>query len=596
MEKKWVVAEKISEDIVSQLLYNRNLKDKNAIANFFNPPTPEVIVAQYPNYLSKIDLNEVEKAIGLIKNAIDGGRPIIIHGDYDVDGICGTAILYQTLKELGANVTPFIPDRFTEGYGLSISSIDKIQSLKFKVQNYEGSPLLITTDCGISAVDEVKYAKSLGFTVIITDHHAKRGNSHAERDITHKGESLPEADAIVWTDELAGAGVAYLLASRLAKKFKIQNSKFKIDSGFLDLVALATIADVQPLTGVNRSLVKYGLEELNRAGGGSDPTLGSDPGPGTRVGLKELIKVSGLENKKIGTYEVSWMLGPRLNASGRLQNAMDSLKLLITDDPAEAQNLAAQLNHINQERQQITQQTLDEARSQITQIEKILVLQKETWHEGVIGLVAGKIKEEFYRPAVVIAKGEKISRGSARSVEGFNIVKMLRQTEEFLIDAGGHQMAAGFTIETAQIPQFQEKLLAVAGEQLSDEALTPVINIDTEVSLSQLDWNLLNNLKKFEPFGVGNPKPTFLTQSVRILNIRTVGNNGNHLKLTIRDIGDITGQPLPHLPCIGFGFGEWAEKLSPGDLVDIVYNLEEDTWNGERYLQLKLKDLRKSES
>jgi single-stranded-DNA-specific exonuclease len=275
---------------------------------------------------------------------------------------------------------------------------------------------------------------------------------------------------------------------------------------------------------------------------------------------------------------------------------MDSLKLLITDDPAEAQNLAAQLNHINQERQQITQQTLDEARSQITQIEKILVLQKETWHEGVIGLVAGKIKEEFYRPAVVIAKGEKISRGSARSVEGFNIVKMLRQTEEFLIDAGGHQMAAGFTIETAQIPQFQEKLLAVAGEQLSDEALTPVINIDTEVSLSQLDWNLLNNLKKFEPFGVGNPKPTFLTQSVRILNIRTVGNNGNHLKLTIRDIGDITGQPLPHLPCIGFGFGEWAEKLSPGDLVDIVYNLEEDTWNGERYLQLKLKDLRKSES
>jgi len=557
IEKKWVVVEKISEDIVSQLLYNRGLKDKNAIANFFNPPTPEVIVAQYPNYLLKISTSQVEKAISIVKEAIDAGRPIIIHGDYDVDGICGTAILYQTLKNLGANVTPFIPDRFNEGYGLSIESTKKIkQTMNNEQSAINNRPLLITTDCGIGAINEAKYAKENGFDVIITDHHSK-------------GQALPEADAIVWTDELAGAGVAWLLAARI----KNEESRMKD----LGLVALATIADVQPLTGVNRVFVKYGLEELNST---------------SSIGLKELVRVSGLEGKKIGTYEVGWMLAPQLNASGRLQNAMDSLKLLITDDPLEAQNLASELNHVNQERQQITQQTVEEARSQVTQIDKILVLQKETWHEGVIGLVAGKIREEFYRPAVIIAKGEKISKGSARSVNGFNIVEALRQTQEFLIDAGGHALAAGFTIETTQISRFQEKLLAVADEQLSDDALTPTLHIDAEVALNQLGWNLIENLKKFAPFGVGNPTPVFLTKGVQVANVRSVGSEGKHLRLQVRSTS-YEPRATSH-SVIGFGFGEWSSQLRVGDLVDIVYNFEENTWNGERYLQLKLKDLQKT--
>ena len=487
MEKKWVVAEKISEDIISQLLYNRGLKDKKAIANFFSPPMPEVVVAQYPNYLSKISTVQMEEAVKIIKEAVAAGRPIIIHGDYDVDGICGTAILYQTLKSFGANVTPFIPDRFDEGYGLSIESINKIrQSINNQQSTISNCPLLITTDCGISAVDEVKYAKEKGFDVIITDHHSK-------------GQALPEADAIVWIDDLAGAGVAYLFASIVYQSMRSHTGIYDSKNGseFLSLVALATIADVQPLTGVNRALVKQGLVELN-----------ARPG----LGVQELTRFSGLEGKKIGTYEVGWMLAPRLNASGRLLNAMESLKLLITDNPVEAQELAAKLNRINQERQQITQQTVDEARQQVTQVEKILVLQKETWHEGVIGLVAGKIKEEFHRPTVVISTGEKISKGSARSVNGFNIVEALHQTQEFLIDAGGHALAAGFTIETAQIRRFQEKLLAVADSQLSDGALTPTLNIDAEVRLGQLDWNLMENIKKFAPFGVGNPTPVFFDQ------------------------------------------------------------------------------------
>ena len=548
MKKKWVVAEKFSEDIVSQLLYNRGLRNKNAVANFFNPPTPEVIVAQYPNYIKKIDTSQVEKAVSLIKGAIEASRPIVVYGDFDVDGLCGATILYQTLKTLGANVTPFIPDRFEHGYGLSIKALKKIQQLA-------NSPLLITTDCGIGAVEEVEYAKSLGFDVIITDHHAE-------------GEELPEAEAIVWTDEIVGAGVTYLLASRLVNNLK-----------FLDLVALATIADVQPLTGVNRALVKQGLEELNS-------TL--------RVGLRELIKVSGLEGKKLGTYEVGWMLGPRLNASGRLGNADDSLKLLLTDNLVEARGLSAKLNQINSERQQLTQQMLDEARRQVNPDYKIIVLHKETWHEGIAGLVAGKLKEEFYRPAVVIGGSGEIGKGSARSISGFNIVEALNRCQELLINSGGHAMAAGLSIEIEKIPRFREQLNAVATEQLTEELLTPTLKIDAEAPLSQLNWTLIENLKKFKPFGIGNPKPIFLTRSVRILNIRAVGNNGRHLKMQIRDVDDATMQPCSHLPCIGFGFGEWAVKLRPGDLVDIVYNLEENRWNGRTTLQLKLKDLRKS--
>lgn len=558
MKKKWVVAEKFSEDIVSQLLHSRGLKDKNAAANFFNPPTPEVIVVQYPNYLKKIDSVEVEKAVNLIKKAIDDGRQIIIHGDYDVDGICGTAILYQTLKNLGANVTPFIPDRFEHGYGLSTKSIDGI----FVTPN----PLLITTDCGIGAVDEIKYAKSLGFDIIITDHHSK-------------GQSLPEADVVVWTDEMVGAGVAWLLVSQLSNG--LLYPKPQTLNPALDLVALATIADVQPLTGVNRALVKYGLEELNLT---------------SRVGLKELIKVSGLEEKKISPYEVGWMLGPRLNASGRLGNASDSLKLLLTENVDEAQEISAKLNRINQERQQLTQQTVDEARRQANPSDAVIVVYNESWHEGIVGLVAGRLKEEFYRPTVVVGGSGEIGKGSARSISKFNIKEALDQCQELLLSSGGHAMAAGLSIKPEKINQLREKLNSVADEQLTEDDLTPTLKIDVEAALTQLDWNLAENLKKFEPFGMGNPKPTFLTKSVRISNIRTVGSTGKHLKIQLRDMDDATGRPLQHWPCIGFGLGEWEKELRPGDLVDIVYNLEENHWNGQTTLQLKLKDLRKNES
>jgi single-stranded-DNA-specific exonuclease len=558
--KTWVVAPRTADDIITQLLKNRGIKSRKDIDNFLNPPHPQKIVDDDQAYLQKIDPNELDKAVLLIKKAITKNRPVVIHGDYDVDGICGTAILYKALKKLGANVSPFIPDRFDEGYGLSIESIDKIQSSKFKVQNYEGKPLLITTDCGITAVEAAEHAKSLNFEVIITDHHSP-------------GQTRPKAEAIVWTDELAGAGIAWILARHLAsyKTPAIASDLYYED---LDLVALATIADIQPVLGVNRSLVKYGLVELNAT---------------RQAGLKELIKISGLENKEIGTYEVGWMLAPRLNAAGRLENAAAALRLLITDDESEAKKLAEKLHYINAERQQLTNQVIKIAQKKHRESEnfretKVILLTHQEWHEGIIGLVAGRIKEEFYRPTVIISQGEEISKGSARSIAGFNIVEAIRECGEHLVDAGGHKMAAGFTIETKKINAFHKKLIEVAEQRLDQKLLSPIISIDACLKPTSINWDLLKKLKQFEPFGIGNPRPIFLTEGLQVSTVKTVGSDDKHLKLWLKSSNNLSG--------IGFNLGHRADKIFAGDVIDIVYSLEENAWNGNRSLQLRIKDLK----
>lgn len=560
MQKNWKIAERTADDLATQLLHNRGIKGQEEIESFLNPPRPQEIIGNYQNYIKKIGPKEVDKALTLIKKTIAKGRPTVIHGDYDVDGLCGTAILYEALKKLGTVVIPFIPDRFDEGYGLSIASIDKIQQLVIESETpNQQSPLLITTDCGITAVDAVKYAKTKGFNVIITDHH-------------QKPPQLPPADALVWTDELAGAGIAWILARRLAS-YKTQAIASDLYEN-LDMVTLATIADLQPLLGVNRSLVKHGLEKLNNT---------------RNVGLQELIKVSGLERKEIGTYEVGWMLAPRLNAAGRLQTATAALQLLITEDANEAAKLAAKLHHINAERQQVTQQALEAARKQHqeinTQEAKLILLTHQEWHEGVIGLVAGRIKEEFHRPAIIISEGEEISKGSARSISGFNIVEAIRACEEHLLDAGGHEMAAGFTVETAKITEFHKKISSFAQDKLDEETLQPTLRVDARLKPSSINWETLKKIKDFEPHGIGNPTPTFLTENLEVVNVRTVGSDNKHLRLYLK----------PNLSAIGFEIGHLSKKIFPGDLVDIIYTLEENVWNGQRHLQLKLKDLHLSQ-
>ncbi len=562
--------EKIKE-IIKQLLVNRGVTEQKEIGEFLNPQLSSIeeLIAKV-----KLDSKELGKAVERIHQAIDKNEPIIIHGDYDVDGICGTAILWEAIYYgLGyKNVIPFIPHRIDHGYGLTIDSIEAISN--------EQSSLIITTDCGISAVEAIKHAKSLGFDVIITDHHTK-------------GEKLPDAIAILHTYDLVGAGIAYLLAQTLI-------GRMGQIGRILELVALATIADLQPLLGVNRILTKYGLEELNQT---------------ERVGLQALMQIAGVEGKKIGPYEVGWILAPRLNAMGRLEDAMDSLRLLCTKSSSKADELAEKLNHVNKERRQMTEKAYGQARESASQqfqpkagrplaeavSTQILVLHHKEWHEGIIGLVAAKITEEFYRPTIAIAKGETVSKGSARSINGINIIETIRKYSDLLIDVGGHEMAAGFSIETEKIEEFESQLSADSNQLLSERELDRILKIDLELNLSDITPQLYQQLKKLEPHGIGNPHPTFLTRNVEIVDLKTVGQQNKHLKLKVKSKKSKVKNNFQFstfnfqlFNAIGFNLGDWVNKLSIGDHIDIVYQIQENTFNGYTTLQLKLKDLCKS--
>ena len=545
MEKKWEVKgesriknqESRDREIIEQLLANRGLETEEEIGTFFNPPSPQAFLDSQ----NLIDRKRISRAVRIINNAIDQGWPIFVWGDYDVDGLCGTAILWEAIyRDLRyKNVRPYIPDRFSEGYGLSIQGLEESKK--------QDKSLLITTDCGITSVEKVKYAKDLGFEVIITDHH-------------QKGETLPEADAILWTENLSGAGIAWVLASQVTNQ---RNQ--------LDLIALATIADLQPLLDANRTLVKAGLEELNKL---------------ERPGVKALAETSGLQGKRIGTYEIGWMLAPRLNAAGRLDTAMDALRLLCTRNYAQAEELAQKLSQINKERQDQTKENFAHAKDSY-QDNKILILHHDSYHEGVIGLVAGRLVQKFHRPAIVISRGEELSKGSARSISAFNIIEAVRQTEHILEDAGGHPMAAGFTIRTEKIEEFSRLLLDYGGQVLSDDDLRPTIKIDCEINFLDISWELWEELKKFEPHGIGNPRPLFLTRGVKVLDSRTVGSESRHLKLLVSDPSSFIS-----FRAIAFGFGDRVSQIRLGDRLDVVYSVQENVWNGNRNLELVIKDLR----
>lgn len=568
IEKRWKIksgsappADRGAEAwVVRQLLKNRGVTSGKAVDEFLNPPPPHLLISS-PLRLLGLNQRELQKAVKAVKLAIEKGRPIIIHGDYDVDGLCGAAILWEAIYNgLDYKDTlPFIPNRFKEGYGLSKASVDAVAAAA-------KNALLITADCGINADEAVDYASLRGMDVIVTDHHQKRGKKGEDGKTAGSG-----TKAVVWTNKLCGAGVAWVLAENLMKG----------ECKSLDLVALASIADLQPLVGPTRCLTKAGLEELGKT---------------KRAGLRALIEEAGLEGKKLGTYEVGWMIAPRLNAAGRLEKALDSLRLLCTPNRERARLLAKKLSRLNSERQRLTNENLERARQSLSldfyNLPPILVVEHESYHEGVVGLIAAKLCEEFYRPAVAISRMEKISKGSARSVPGLNIIEIIKTCGEYLIDAGGHPMAAGFSIATERIEEFSRKLTTQSQKLAAGKKLRPTITIDVEVKLPDLTWKLWEKLVKFEPHGIGNPRPVFLTRGVEAADVRTVGSGGRHLKLRVRDPDDSTTQPFCHFDCIGFGLGEWALKLLPQDKVDLVYNLEADEWNGQKRLQLKLQDIK----
>ena len=532
--------------IVNILLENRGLKNAKDKKNFLNPNDPiDLALEEF-----SLDEKSIIKAIKRIQHTAGKNEKIIIYGDYDADGICSTAILWEALNALGFDVLPHIPERFSEGYGLNSNTLADLK------KRYPNLGLIITIDNGIVANEEVKVAAGLGLDVIICDHHAK-------------GDTLPKAHAIIHTEKTSGSGIAWILARELRKSYK---NTMPIFGDGLELAAIGTVADQIPLLDVNRSIAKFGIDRLRET---------------RRPGLNELIKDCGIDKKTLTTSSINFMIAPRINAMGRLSHAVDSLRLLCTKDINKAQGLARELGKTNSERQRIVGDVVIHAKSQADMREwkGIIILSDKSYHEGVIGLAAAKLVEEFYRPAIVISQGDKFSKGSARSIAGFNIIETIRMAGEFLVDGGGHPMAAGFTVETAKLSQFTQKLDSVCEDLLTEEILTPRIVSDMNLNFNSITYPLVVKLASFEPFGIGNFAPQFVTEEVEVAVVKTVGALAKHLKLKLKQNGKF-------FDAIGFGMGDLINQIKAGDKISIAYSVEENVWNGNVDIQLKLKDLR----
>ncbi len=562
--KRWVIAPLAPTDhlkrfpdiapLVVQILYNRGITDPDEMAAFLQADRPT----------STADLFRMagmNRTVDRIRRAIKANEPIAIYGDYDVDGVTATALLVQTLAAFGANVRPYIPRRADEGYGLNPEALQHLKD--------DGVRLVITVDCGVRSLSEVAFAKAIGVDLIVSDHHMPL-------------EDLPDAYALINPKqpacpypfkELAGVGLAFKIAQALLLvNARTDNLPVPItEDDLLDLVALGTVADLAPLLGENRLLVARGLRQLRRT---------------KRPGLRELLNVSG--SKTIDTSTIGFALGPRLNAAGRLDHALNAYDLLMTPDTTTAERIARELDLRNRDRQTLTRDLFEKAREIVTAHTNgtaLLFAADPSFNSGVVGLVASRLTEEFYRPSVVIEQGPHESRGSCRSIPEFHITQALDECRELFVRHGGHAAAAGFTIETAKLDLLSQRLSAIAERELGGQELLPTLAVDAVLHLHKLKSDLFHALKQLEPHGYANSTPVFASRGVSIVELRTVGAEGAHLKMKVGDGGTI-------FDAIGFKFGPMAERLTRGDKLDIAYTFEENEWNGERKYQLNIKDIK----
>jgi len=530
--------------LVSQLLYNRGV----ALAGI--PAFLDPALFREP---SVFDLADAGKAVRRINQALMRHETIGVFGDFDVDGVTSTAVISEALTWLGAKVVTHIPNRFTQGHGLHASGVKKLKE--------QGATLVITCDCGISDLPEADKAAAMGVDLIVTDHHMPL-------------DCLPKAVAVVNAKrrdsqypftEFAGVGIAFKLMQAV---YHGRNDESRLDE-LLELVALGTVADMVALVGENRVLVQRGLRVLNRT---------------TRPGLLALIQISGLTPGNITSGDVSWALGPRINSSGRIDDADMSLRLLSTTDSAEGERLAAELNEINSQRQQLTTEVYDKVSARLTsQSTRPLLFDSDpTYQEGVIGLVAGKVSKEFYRPAIVVTTGEDLCRGSSRSIPEFDLASALAQCCDLLVSFGGHPLAAGFSVSPENLPLLEERLVAHAGEVLSGLDLRPRLDIDAEVKLKDLGGDSYKDMRALEPFGQQNSEPSFLTRGVEVVECRSMRNHEKWTSLRLRQEGVV------------FEAVDFRTQRGPDDiprLIDIVYNLRLRRWGGEEGLQAHILDL-----
>lgn len=550
--KKWQISTNapegdLTEDqIISSVLAAKGIQTKKQIDQFLHPVLPMDLLAKDVG----IDPDALKDAIKRIHKAIQAKESIVVYADYDADGITAGAVMWETLWKLGARVMPYIPHRVDEGYGLSTKGIDAVR------EQYDPA-LIITVDHGITAHEKVAYAKSLGIDVIVTDHHVKP-------------EIVPDC-LTVHTTNLAGSGVSWFLAKEVAKVSKDQKVLDNV-TDLLALAALGTIADLVPLTGPNRSVAKYGLEAMKKT---------------HRVGLNALMTDAGITKNVIETYMISHMLAPRLNAMGRLEHALDALRLLCTTDEAKAALLAQKLGLTNKERQQLTEDSVLHAHTILPdKSKKLLFISHESYNQGIIGLVAGRLTEEYYLPTIVVSIGEEFSKASARSIPGFNIIEAIRTCSDLLVDAGGHPMAAGFTVETKNIGALQKRLEDLAASELTPETLTRVMKIDMEIPLTVVKESLWKKIQEFAPFGIGNAEPVFVSRGVRVSDARIIGATKKHVKLKVSGVGQKSS-----IDAIGFSMADIYGALIKGNPVDIAYAIDMNEWNGRRNIQLKVKDI-----
>lgn len=533
---------KTLEEVENTLLENRKIFESNEKKEFLKPSNPEIYKLKDLN----IDEKQVKKALERISAARKNKEKIIVYGDYDVDGVCSTAIVWETLYKLKLNVSPYIPNRFSDGYGIRKKSLEKLL-----IQNPD-LKLIITVDNGIVAHEAINFANKKGIDVIVLDHHEKDNK---------KNKSL----AIIHSTKICGAAVAYFFSLSLLKKFKINSSNL------LELATLGTISDQMPLIGINRSIVWYGLKEISKT---------------KRIGLKKLIEISSID-KSITTYDINFKIAPRINAAGRVDEGLKALQLLCTKDEARASKLAEELNNLNLKRQEIVERTIELAKGKVEEENKIILVWGEGLHEGVIGLAASKLVEKYYRPSIVLSVDGDIAKASARSINGFNIISAIRELEELIIEGGGHEMAAGFSIYKKSLEEFNLRINDLNKNKLTDELLTPYLKVDTKINFNLLNREFYKLLEKFSPKGIGNPEPVFVSTGVRVKDFKKVGADGKHLKI-------IFSQNGVEIDTIAFNMGYLAEALMKDLVIDIAYNVDLNIWNGRESIQLKLKDVRES--
>ncbi len=539
MKKKWKVFS-VPDDkskIVEVLLNKRGIFSEEEKKDFLNPPKVE----KYIKNLSGEFKVSLERSRRIILNAIKEEDLIIIYGDYDADGVCATAILYKVIKDelKYENCSYFIPNRFDHGYGLSIKSIDECLE---KLGKKGIKALFITVDTGITAVDEVDYIKSLNHRVIVTDHH-------------QKSSKIPQADCVVWNDNVVGSTIAWYVSKELGSN----------DPHSLALACIATITDVQPILGFNRSLVKEGLEILN-----SNPPMG----------IRKLMDVSGKKGE-ITTYDLGWIIGPRLNASGRLVDAYDSLNLFLNKDPLELERVAKKLNDTNIERQEKTIEMLEMV--DVTD-SKIIISGHSDYHEGIIGLVAARLTQKYYRPSIVLSLGDDYAKASVRSIPGIDIIEILRKFDNSFLNLGGHPMAAGFTIKKDKLELLTQFLKEYMDNNVDESVFTPVLSVDAEIPLTFIDPTFLKDINKLKPFGMGNSEPLFLSQNVGIGSVNTVGKENQHLSFRFESSNKF-------YKGIFFNEGNRLSDLKLGQHVSVIYSIKENNFNGKTSIDIIVKDI-----